>query len=101
MFYTSFSLYKKNNSGNTKHCLQKLMSDENTEVFTMKFINCIALTVVIIGAINWGLIGFFDWNLVDAIFGAGSLLSRIIYGLVGICGIYSLMFYPRVCSNEA
>lgn len=48
------------------------------------------LVITIIGAINWGLIGFLDFNLVDAIFGTGSLLSRIIYALVGICGLINI-----------
>lgn len=48
------------------------------------------LVVTIIGALNWGLIGLLDFNLVDAIFGAGSMLSRIIYTLVGICGIINI-----------
>ncbi len=57
------------------------------------------LAVSIIGAINWGLIGFFNWNLVDAIFGGGareetSGFSRFIYAVVGLCGLGSaiLMF---------
>ena len=53
-----------------------------------KVLDCIALTVAIIGAVNWGLIGFFDFNLVAAIFGSMSWISRIIYALVGICGLY-------------
>ncbi len=49
-----------------------------------------ALVITIIGAINWGLIGIFDFNLVDTIFGIGSMLSRIVYVLVGICGIINI-----------
>ena len=45
----------------------------------MKILDSIALTLVIIGAINWGLIGFFGFNLVSALFGSMSMLSRIIY----------------------
>lgn len=48
------------------------------------------LVITIIGAINWGLIGLLDFNLVDTIFGVGSLLSRLIYTLVGICGIVNI-----------
>ncbi len=48
------------------------------------------LIITIIGALNWGLIGLFDFNLVDTIFGVGSLLSRIIYVIVGICGIVNI-----------
>lgn len=52
-----------------------------------------ALTISIIGAINWGLIGFFNFNLVSFLFGSMTWLSRIIYAIVGICGIYLLSFY--------
>ena len=48
------------------------------------------LTLVIIGAINWGLIGFFKFNLVDTIFGSMSVISRIIYVLVGISGLWGI-----------
>ncbi|MCC3359218.1 DUF378 domain-containing protein [Bacillus sp. REN16] len=51
-----------------------------------------ALALVIIGAINWGLIGFFQFDLVAAIFGGqDSLMSRIVYALVGLSGLYTLM----------
>lgn len=52
-----------------------------------------ALILMIIGAINWGLIGLFRLNLVDAIFGEMSLLSRIIYVLVGIAGLYGFTMF--------
>jgi uncharacterized protein len=48
----------------------------------------IALVLVIIGAINWGLVGLFSFDLVAAIFGSLSIISRIIYDLVGLSGIY-------------
>ena len=56
----------------------------------MKVIDTIALVLIIIGAINWGLIGIFNFNLVDAIFGAMSVISRIIYILVGISGLWAI-----------
>ena len=56
----------------------------------MKIIDTIALILIIIGAINWGLIGFFQFNLVEAIFGDMTGLSRIIYGLVGISGLWGI-----------
>lgn len=56
----------------------------------MKIIDKIALALVIIGAINWGLIGIFNFNLVDTILGAMSILSRIIYILVGISGLWAI-----------
>ena len=65
------------------------------------FLKYSALTIAIIGAVNWGLIGFFNFNLVSMIFGSMSWLSRIIYGLVGICGIYLLSFYGQVDSVKS
>jgi uncharacterized protein len=61
----------------------------------MSGIQRFALALTIIGAINWGLIGFFDFNLVGAIFGDNAL-ARIIYGLVGIAGLINLglLFKP-------
>ena len=56
----------------------------------MKIIDKIALVLVIIGAINWGLVGFFEFNLVDAIFGELSIFTRIIYALVGIAGLWAI-----------
>lgn len=61
-----------------------------------KLIDGIALTIAIVGAVNWGLIGFFDFNLVASVFGSMSWLSRIIYALVGICGLYLICFYMRL-----
>ena len=55
-----------------------------------------ALTLVIIGAINWGLIGFFRFDLVAWLFGSLTLLSRIIYALVGISGLYCICLCGRV-----
>lgn len=61
----------------------------------MKTFDFIALTLVIIGALNWGLIGFFNFNLVDTLFGSVDWLTRTIYALVGVAGIYSVVFYGR------
>ena len=58
------------------------------------------LTLVIIGAINWGLIGFFRFDLVAFIFGDMSWLSRIIYALVGLGGLYAISLYGRIRSVE-
>lgn len=52
-----------------------------------------ALTIAIIGAVNWGLIGFFSFDLVSFIFGNMTWLSRIIYAIVGISGLYLISFY--------
>lgn len=49
-----------------------------------------ALVITIIGAINWGLIGLFDFNLVATLFGVDNVVTRIIYSLVGIAGIINI-----------
>ncbi len=56
----------------------------------MKVIDKIALVLIIIGAINWGLIGFFKFDLVATIFGEMSIVSRIVYALVGISGLWGI-----------
>lgn len=56
----------------------------------MKWLNVVALILVIIGGINWGLIGLFDFNLVAAIFGVESILTTVIYVLVGLAALYSI-----------
>ena len=66
-----------------------------------KILNYTALTVTIIGAVNWGLIGFFNFNLVSWLFASGSWLSRVIYGLVGLCGLYLITLYGQLCAHES
>ena len=56
----------------------------------MKILDKIALALIIIGALNWGLIVLFKFNLVETIFGGFSILSRIIYILVGISGLWGI-----------
>ena len=56
----------------------------------LNLLDKLSFLLVIIGAINWGLIGVLDFNLVDTIFGVGSLFSRIIYSLVGISGLINI-----------
>ena len=64
-----------------------------------KGLDYFALTIVIIGAVNWGLIGFFQFDLVAWLFGNMSWISRIVYGLVGICGLYLLSFNGRLSGD--
>ena len=57
----------------------------------------IAGALVIVGALNWGLIGVFNFNLVSKVFGEMSLLSRVIYALVGIAGLMELVGFVKAC----
>lgn len=61
-----------------------------------KYVDATALTIAIIGAINWGLIGLFRFDLVAFIFGDMSWLSRVVYTIVGICGLYLISFYMKL-----
>ena len=62
----------------------------------MKWIDYTALTLAIIGAITWGLIGIFQFNLVSFFFGENSWFSRLIYDLVGLSGLYLLTLFGRI-----
>ena len=62
----------------------------------MEIIKKIALVLTIVGALNWLLIGLFDFDLVATLFGTMSLLSRIIYTAVGISGIISIGLYTKI-----
>lgn len=85
--------YKERKIGNTKERMKK-------EVVNLKTIDYIALILVVIGAINWGLIGFLGFDLVRVIFGDMTLLSRIVYAVVGICGLYAISYFGRIANNE-
>lgn len=57
----------------------------------MKTLNLLTLILVIVGGLNWGLVGFADFDLVAAIFGDGSMLARAVYALVGLSAAYQLI----------
>ena len=63
---------------------------------TNKIIDAVALTLGIVGALNWGLIGLFKFDLVATLFGNMSILSRIVYALVGFAGIYLISFFRQL-----
>ncbi len=59
------------------------------------------LLIVIIGAVNWGLVGFFKFDLIAFLFGDMSWISRIVYALVGLAGLYMVSMFGRVLSIGA
>lgn len=63
-----------------------------------KVLDTILLILVIAGAVNWGLIGFFQFNLVAFLFGNMSWLSRVIYALIGLSGLYMISAFGRLRS---
>lgn len=65
----------------------------------MKNVKTVALVLVIIGALNWGLVGLLETDLVATVLGEASTLSRVVYALVGIAGLY--MIYDMVAGEKA
>jgi uncharacterized protein len=63
----------------------------------MKIIHIIAWILLIVGGLNWGLVGAFQLNLVNAIFGGVPMLESIIYILVGVAAIYELVMHRKMC----
>lgn len=66
----------------------------------MNALDKLSYVLVVIGGINWGLVGFFNYNLVDSIFGAGSTLSRVIYALVGLAALEMLYKMVVMMSSD-
>jgi len=66
----------------------------------MKALNAIALVLIIVGGLNWLLVGLFDWNLVHAIFGGVSVLENIVYVIVGIAALYAISFFAAVSTKR-
>jgi len=50
----------------------------------------IALVLLVIGGFNWGLVGWLNYNLVDSLFGTGSVISRVVYAIVGLASLYCI-----------
>ncbi|MFP4248481.1 MAG: DUF378 domain-containing protein [Armatimonadota bacterium] len=59
----------------------------------MKALNTIVLILVIVGGLNWGLVGVADFDLVAAIFGDGSTAARVVYTLVGLAALWAISFF--------
>lgn len=56
----------------------------------MNTLQKVCLVITIVGALNWGFIGLLDINIVESIFGVGSVIARIIYSLVGLTGLINI-----------
>ena len=62
----------------------------------MKNFDVLAAILVVVGAANWGLVGLFQFDLVASLLGDASMLSRIVYGLVGIAGLFQVMQWKAI-----
>jgi uncharacterized membrane protein YuzA (DUF378 family) len=62
----------------------------------------VAWLLIVVGGLNWGLVGAFKYNLVDKIFGAGSTISKVVYVLVGLAAVYSVIaVVAKMSKNNA
>ena len=75
-------------------------STTNWEGTHMKTVNAVALLLIIVGGLNWGLVGAFEYNLVDGLFGEGSALARTVYVLVGLAAVYKLVIWVARLSSK-
>lgn len=66
----------------------------------MNALNIVALTLLIVGGLNWGLYGLMGLDLVAAIAGANTMLANIIYMLVGLSAVYAILFYRYVTTHQ-
>ena len=66
----------------------------------MRTLKIIAFILVVIGAINWGLVGLFKFDLVAVLFGDMTYFARVIYTLIGLSGIYSLLTLYYLLADE-
>lgn len=67
----------------------------------MNALDWVAMILLVVGGLNWGLVGVFEWDLVAEIFGDGSTVSRIVYTLVGLSALYVLITMPMKKSKPA
>ena len=73
-----------------RHIPERRSVSGHTQASRMNAIDWISMALLIVGGINWGLVGLFDFDLVATLFGEMSLLSRIVYTLVGLSALYSI-----------
>jgi len=66
----------------------------------MKAVNLVTLLLVIVGGLNWGLVGLFSFDLVAAIFGSGSLLARVVYILIGVSAVWQIIPLTKALSTD-
>jgi hypothetical protein len=62
----------------------------------MKTLDVIVAILLVVGGLNWGLVGLFDFDLVATIFGKGAVLSRVVYSLVGFCAVYQILQWKAI-----
>lgn len=72
------------------------LSPRSDNISSLGPVAWLSLVLMIVGSLNWGLVSVANFDLVAAIFGQGSILSRIVYGLVGLAGLYGIALALRL-----
>ncbi len=62
----------------------------------MKSMDVIVATLLVVGGLNWGLVGLLNFNLVATLFGDATMLSRLVYAVVGICALYQVIQWKAI-----
>lgn len=62
----------------------------------MRIVHFIALILVIIGALNWGMVGFFKIDIITGVFGGPYQINRIIFAIIGLAGLWSFSFFKKI-----
>lgn len=65
-----------------------------------KLLDVVALVLIIVGGLNWGLVGLFNYNLVTTLFGVGTVLSNVVFALVGLAAVYSLLILVKMVNMK-
>lgn len=65
----------------------------------MKLLDILAFILLLVGGLNWGLIGAIDMNIVTELLGTGTMATKVVYIAVGVAAIYKVLFFKRCCSK--
>ena len=76
------------------------LSINKGEEMKMSALDKVAYLLVVVGGLNWGLVGFFDYNLVDEVLGAGSTAAMVVYDLVGVAAVWMFVAMVKMMKDE-
>lgn len=74
------------------------MTKEGGENMNTKILHMVTMTLVLVGALNWGLVGLLDFNLVANVLGSGTMFEKVVYDLVGLAAVVELVTHQGMCA---
>ena len=83
-----------------RHLSDRRTSSGAMRKSTMNVLDWVAMVLLIVGGLNWGLVGLFNYDLVAGLFGTQSALSRVVYVLVGLSALYSIYTSSKMASTK-